>query len=260
MGEPAARLLTLAATQCRHEHDLGDKMAPWSFQGYKGFAAGNWRYGNGGQGAIAVVSGEQAQISASTLARLAQHWSRVDYCVTVLFDDWTEDPASVYWEAFRGNEAKNPHNTAVTRIQRTDGGATVAVGERSSAAYIRVYNKHAESPREYVRGSWRFEVEYKRYLSEGEQRAFFRAGAPHDPALSLVRRDLLAYALPVPWTADAPVDRTKAPARGRDADRCLDWLSKQVAPTVAFCAEARGRDAVMEALNLSTHVLVERDV
>lgn len=211
---------------------------------------GRWRWGFGKLGTIAVVSGEQAQIAAGTLADIAEHWSRVDYCVTVLDCEGVLRPDEHYWEAWPPKDLPEIHWPKLRRWQEWHGGSTMQIGSRASARYMRIYDKHAESPREYPKGAWRWEIEMKREASEQQQRINLHLSQPGWHALNTITTEIHRLGLSVPWKPGAAVERSRQIKYIADADRTLGWLAQQVAPSAQFAAQARGRDAVLAALNI----------
>ena len=245
-------LLHFATAQTYAERGLGNKLERWRFHGYEGFQSGRWRYGWGEHGAVAVASGEQAQLAAPHLAQLADHWSRVDYAVTVLDQDDAIRPDEDYWDAWPWKDTPLKTPASVTRIQELARGATFSIGERSSAYYLRVYNKHHESRGDYPRGSWRWELELKQHASEAHHARWKAGGYSQGDVLTLLATEMRRYSLPVPWRSEGTIKRAPQPHHAHDADRILGWLNRQVTPAVQFAIEARGYEAVARVLGLPT--------
>lgn len=243
-------LLVIGKQNCQAEVDLGGKLDEWRFQSFHGFQCGRWRYGFGKLGAIVVVSGEQAHIAAETLAVTADHWSRVDYCVTVLDREGVLKPDVHYWDAWPSCDITTHKRPRLTRHQTYEGGATITFGDRASAFFTRVYNKHEESPQEYPKGAWRWETEMKRYASEQQQQVILKQGASSAHCLNLIATEIYRLHLTVPWREGSRVVRPSQIHYRPDADRTLGWLSLQVKPPVQFAAAARGREAVLIALEI----------
>lgn len=246
----AYELAVLGTDQTDAEERAGNKLEPWRFQNYRGFQAGNWRWGWGKDGSIVVVSGIQAEIAASRLAHLADHWSRIDYCVTVLDVDERISPDEDYWQEADRIEKAGSTAPSLARIQERKRGATLSYGDRASAYFARVYNKHAESPSEYPRGCWRWELELKRHASEQHQRRWRDKPMAGQDVLNLISTEFERNKLSVPWTRNANFLREPVVSHHTDADRILRWLERQVKPSVQFAAQARGREKVMEVLDL----------
>jgi hypothetical protein len=228
----------------------GDKLESWGVHGYRGFQAGGVRWGWGVLGTMAVFSGELAHMAAPTLATLARHWSRVDYQATVLDDDLEIDPPSDYWH--EADQALLDAKTSVPldRHQSKTGGDSCTIGSRASAKYARCYDKYSESKGDYPLGSWRWELELKREVSEAQHLRWRQSTVPLAEQLGYIESFFAGYSLTVPFRTDADVEWPPRFHRPRDADRLLKWFEVQVAPSVRWVAQARGRDAVRKALNI----------
>jgi hypothetical protein len=246
----ASDLFDFAHAQLDAETNAGGKLESWHFQGYSGFQSGCWRVGWGREGSIAIASQEQAAIAARSLAKVSDHFSRIDYCVTGISSSSEYDPAVDYYSRIV-NDVDRPRNAPEAELrQRSKGSATFYLGERSAAYYTRVYNKHVESDGEYPPGSWRFEVEMKRHASEFEHSRLKEMLPTEQDVLSKVATELIRQGLPPPWKSDAPVDRARTPVRKQTADKVLTWLERAVSPSIEFAAAARGRKRVIQALKL----------
>lgn len=249
-GQRAHDLAAYADEHCAMEAAKGDKLESWGFQSYRGWQCGDWRYGWGRHGACVVVSHQPSWDFAPDLAALANHWSRIDYCVTVLAGDVPIAPDEDYWEAWPWRDNPMRQLAELRRNQGMLGGNSLTIGSRASAEYFRCYDKFQESRGAYPRGAWRWELELKREMSESHQASWRQSPKTSRYVLDLISTEMARYKLAVPWRADSEVDRTKRIGRERDADRIIRWLSTQVAPAVQFAVEARGAEPVLEALNL----------
>jgi len=228
----------------------GDRLEPWNAMGYRGFQCGLARYGRGSEGAIAVVSGPAAQDHAVPLAQLGDHWTRVDYCVTCLDEAGQIDPTEDYWEQWDATKGQGRIVYSCGRTQNKGGGNTLTLGSRASAYYSRVYDKGVESKGSYPKGSWRWETELKRQASEMHRAHWLQGMISQKAIAGLIKSEFARLHLDVPWDAEPEIDRAHHVKHPRDAERIISWLSSQVAPSVAFAIEARGVEAVLEALNL----------
>lgn len=237
--------------QCvNSEAARGNKTEVFRFQGYAGFQSGQARWGWGKDGCICIVSGELANMTATDLAKHSDRWTRVDYCVTVQALPGMIQPDEDYWTAFRMPVGIKGQPAELGRLQKKGGGNTTTLGERASPRYVRVYDKTRESGGVYPPQCWRWEIELKRQEALHEL-GLWQAGMvlPNRP-LNMIASHLQTYGLTVPWKPDAEVKRIPGIYHKRDADRLLGWFERQVAPSVRFVAEARGRDAVLKALDL----------
>src|SRR6266566_527535 len=235
-GERARDLSTYADTQIGAAEAEGDRPARFRFQGYEGRACGRWRLGERRDGVLVQVSGWDAADYAETLADLADHWSRIDYAVSVDLENSGLDPGRDYWENWQWKEEPLKAPISFGRIQEFGGGQTVHWGNRGSAYYLRCYDKHHESRGQYKRGIWRWEVELKQHASEVEHRRALSMGIDQGLPLRYVQSELARYNVAVPWSVEARVERAARVVAPRDAERVLDWLYRQVGPAARFAA------------------------
>ncbi len=250
-GVRASELVDLAESYVLREVDLGDKLDEYRFQGYLGFQAGHVRWGWGKHGALVVMSGDLAHGAAPQLAVLADHWSRIDYSVTVFDVERAINPPDDYWQAYLRLYPDLNSPIRLSRLQDFGRGATVNLGARTGATYLRVYDKHHESKGDYAPGCWRWEVELKREQSEAQQTRWRESIVFPTYIIGLVRQWTSNHQLQCPWSADAVLVPPGALRVRRDADRILAWLDAQVRPSVEWVAAARGEKAVKEVLRLT---------
>jgi hypothetical protein len=227
---------------------LGDKPSPWRALGYRGYKCGSFRWGEGKEGVMVQVSGFPAGELALTLAHSSEHWSRVDYCVTCHDDVLGYMPTLEYGELLESEVLSGRETATVTVIVTIGAGSSLYIGSRSSGRYLRCYDKHAESPREYAEGTWRWEVEYKRELSELMRTRTIEGWATQEAISDLVRAEFRRHKLGVPWQPADVVDIPMANKRLRDVDTTLMWLESQVGPAARWIASRRGWDPIMTAL------------
>jgi len=243
-------LLHHGQIRAEQERASGSKLERWRFQQYEGFQSRHIRWGWGEPGAIVVVSGEEAHSARGWLADLADHWSRVDYCVTVNAGDLAFDPVDQYYATVKARGKPTHPGPKHKRFQELWGGSTYYIGERSSAYYTRVYDKHAESDGDYPKGTWRWECELKRHASEAAQKRAAANELTFDFVLNFIATEMERYQLEVPWATTTRVKRDPQVKHRPDVDRTLAWLERAIKPSVEFACAARGVDAVLETLNL----------
>ena len=233
------------------ESDAGDRVSTECVQGYIGERCGGVISGSRADGVLVPLPGSTAADYTTEAARLADHWSRLDYCVTVDTSETQLDPVTEAWRALKARQAAEVKTPGFTRLENSKGGETLYIGSRSSAAFGRCYNKHVETRGEYPPGSWRWEVEYKRHLSEAHQRKWSSSALSEVEVQSIVASEFERWGTAPPFSSLADVGRTPAPPRKRDLERTRTWLSTQVAPAAQWMAESLGPIAVLEALGLS---------
>lgn len=245
-----AKLAHYAAQAVEREVIAGNKRQRYSSHGYLGFKAGAWAWGWGEDGAIASVLGVGASEAAADLAQLADHWSRIDYAVTVIDASGRINPDVDYWDAWPWHDRPLRAPVTMSRIQTTSRGNTLTLGNRESASYFRVYDKHQESRGLYPRGAWRWELELKRHLSENEHARWKTLAPGPREVAGMIRQEVERAKLNVPWSEPA-LDWRSAEVRPRtDCDRALAWFRTQVAKSAQMVATHRGRDVVLEALGI----------
>lgn len=228
----------------------GEKAEAWRFSGYSGFHGGNWSYGWGREGAIVVVTQDEANRHAATLAQLADHWSRVDYCVTALDEAGAMVPDVDYWREIHRTYDRQSCPVKVTRRQEAWGGATITFGDRQSAYMTRVYNKHAESKGDYPAGSWRWELEMKRHASEGQHMRWRERRLDPDTMAATIARELHRVQLEVPWKHPVAPRRDPQVHQTSTLDKKIAWLERCVRGPVQEACAAGGYERVLRALNL----------
>jgi hypothetical protein len=253
------QLGVLAGEGINHEAARGEKVRPWNFHGYEGFSAGRWRWASQTEGIIVQVSQEEASLWAKPIAQLADHWSRVDYCVTAVDEARTIHPDNEYWLWWIEGTGIKRRNAELTRIQQAYGGASIFVGSRASSHYLRCYAKDKESEGRYPPGAWRWEVELKGVASEHEQ-AFWQEGEMSTEATAgLVSNAFRHYGLPLPWRATGRESQHFEDRKPSDADRLLRWFSTQVNPSVQWVKSVRGLEPVTDALGLTEAIIEQRE-
>jgi len=238
--------------------DARERKTTWRWYGYDGWQAGSLRFGFGSQGAAIVLSGELANDHARPVAELTTHWSRVDYCATVLDGASQIRPDEDYWYQWSTPTHQRGKPTEYSRVQNSRGGSTFYIGRRASEHFTRVYNKTVESDYQYPKTSWRYELELKGRASDAVRENLDKARLTPQYSAAIIAHELSRHGLAVPYRRDPEVQRDQTPRPTRDADRVLEWLRSQVRASVRFATEARGADAVREALDLANDPILNR--
>ncbi len=249
-GHRADDLIRFAEMQMLGEETAGGRFEDWRFQGYRGFSCGDVRWGWGKQGACTVWSRELSHIAAPALSKLADHWSRVDYCVTVFDVTGEVSPSDDWWAVYKGLYPDGNHVVRLSRLQELGAGSTVALGARTAATYCRAYDKHYESKGDYAKGCWRWELELKREQSEAQQKRWASDIVFQSYILGLVKGWPEVHQLPCPWVAAAKLEPCHQLRHSRDIDRTLEWLERQVTPSVEWASQVAGEQRVKEVLRL----------
>ena len=249
-GPRANELIDFAERELLAQEVYGDKFEEWRFQGYRGFRCGQARWGWGKHGGCVVFTQERAQSAAPDLARLADHWSRIDYAVTAFDRSGTINPCEQYWGAYACRYPGGRSPVRMGRIQELGAGSTLSLGSRTAATYFRCYDKHHESKAAWALGTWRWELELKREQAEAAHTRWRESLVLPSYIASMVAAWPESHGLQMPWDHNLSNWQPLSVRPVRDADRSLQWLESQVAPTVEWVSAARGEQVVLAALHL----------
>lgn len=194
----------------------------------------------------------------------AHHWiydglptghnvSRLDIAITVWgCDDIDGTIARHNQEAVAYRSTLHSRPFVVSHINGNGGGDTLYIGSRTSARYVRIYNKWKESGEdEQFREAIRYEVEYKDEAARAALDAIgagrYRTMAPIQYALGFLEgRGIRPYGCDSLERASVgPVSRVTS-----DTEKRLAWLRSQVAPTVRELLRLGLYDDTLDALGI----------
>jgi len=153
---------------------------------------------------------------------------------------------------FRENVRKLRLIDYATLMEDLRGGATCYVGTRTSEQFARIYNKDAESGDKAYERVWRYEVQLKnKYASKLSEQIAGKTYTASSHALVFVKQWLSHRGVSTPWQADAELlPLPKVNVSDTQTDAKLDWLRKQVRPSLRVLLKYGLRDAILEALGL----------
>lgn len=220
--------------QAAHMDREGFHVKPSRPMGYDGWQVGPWFGGARQDGFMLRVSGQDAHDVAAGLLGREVNITRLDLQAT-----FKAIPSQPGWAAWCGAETERRRlaavqcNWAAVRHLNAFGkGDTLSVGSRTSDKYGRLYDKEMESLDPSYAGCWRYELEYKGDYASAALAEVFRVDDPPAKALELVSAQWRSWCVPFPAivsreTSALVVDRQKT-----DVERRLEWLRRQVAPTL----------------------------
>lgn len=246
-----AKLNRLSQSILRSEMESGNECRPWGFAGYEGVKCGSMQYGERFDSGCARLSSGVAFDHWLDAYHAGDHVSRVDLQATLKMD---QDPqrtiARVYGQGVRFNRKKNRHAT-VSILRSTNGTATVYFGRRQSDRFGRCYDKGRESKLDVFRDCVRFELEAKGNLSHPLTAAIARAHRPILAAAEEVRGYFRSRGIHLerPRATHYP---SRIPRRRSDVERRLEWIRKQVRPSVLFLLDHCDSELVYNALGVSS--------
>jgi DNA relaxase NicK len=175
---------------------------------------------------------------------LQDHCSRIDLTITAMLDKVDNNVAL---RAYNGLQEQRKMKT--TYIVNNRGGATFYSGSRSSRRFGRVYDKGAESGN--VPGLvWRYEVEYKKPISDAIYALVNRKGAKRD----VIRDEVTAYfasiGIEIPGSPTTGYDAMEVPRNLTNMEKKLQWLEKQVQPAIRRLVDEGYLAEIYQALGL----------
>lgn len=218
---------------------------PFKFNGAEGFMAGSVRYADKwnekGQKlwAILMVTGERSrQVLSSAVIKGDVKFTRVDLCVDVMMRERVFSLPRKLYDSYKGD--------CKVKLIESLVGDTLYCGSRESESMIRLYDKSSEYGTElgYV---WRFEVEYKGDLAGLVASDVAKCG---DKVIEeFVWGECRSKHLPSPKVENRPNIKNRRITLS-SAEMKLNWLERQVAPTVRHLRSLGLENEVITALQL----------
>lgn len=218
---------------------------PFSFQGAKGQAWGSVRQASKWDDrqqqlwTILMVTGKDSPRALKQALKVKDvKFTRVDTYIDVKMSSRVLGLARKLYDTYKGKSSK--------KLIESLTGDTVYFGSRMTESMIRIYDKSAEYGEE-LGMVWRFEVEYKKDLAGGVAQYLSEYGnAGID---ELVWSECRSKDLPVPAIPNK-VNILRDMVTLSSAEMKLNWLGRQVQPTVTFLRRLGLEDKVKEALQL----------
>ena len=256
-GDRADALERMAYDAIGRAEEAGDRVKPRGLEGYKGQGTDHIWSLRGPTGVVTVWKGVEADNNATTLAGLADHWSRFDLCVSGRPDTSDANPADEYYAIGLADDVDSPRLPTITQTRRRWGGTTTYIGSRASAIFARCYDKHAQNPRDYPEPTWRWELELKAFAAEAEHARYLDHPKRFDEVIQCVGRQFSSWSLPIPWEVDDDSRQWPQPPRRRTVDQKAEWLAKYVRQSAALVARHYGRGYVLRLLELDDDSMKE---
>lgn len=224
-----------------------------TLQGYYGASAGNCFVGSREDGHFVQLTGSHANEHYYSVYRPDAHISRLDVQCTVKYKEQHDGHADTIRQAMETVNSGLPSSRRrnVLYITGSDGGSTTYIGSASSEQQCRIYNKERQSSDFQYRRSWRYEVVYKNDLATRLAITCpYQARERAQWAANVVFTWLSARGLCLLWGRECsaialPLNRTLP----TDVERRMNWLRKQVVPTIKSLVEAGFGDEVSELLS-----------
>lgn len=230
------------------EQKRGERLKTFRSLGYDAARAGSWTVAQGETHGYISVGGIDAEHWARALLAYASHCSRLDYCATVRYPTGLDNPVPGILRDLRDRYAGDEREDSIGHYRglRRDRGITI--GKRGSPYYARIYDKSLESHGRYPPASWRFEVELKRHASEFEHAEYQINPIRLEHSGQIVRDHFRRWNVEVPAVHGPTLRMAKQIRRVPDAERALEWLRRQVRPTIEWLTEIGRGDEARAAL------------
>lgn len=220
-----------------------------SLQGYYGLSAGNCFVGGRDDGIMIQLTGHHANDHFTRVYHPEAHYSRIDVQCTVKYKEVERDIAK---RAYQSCEASNQRLSSARRrklllLLGSDGGDTLYIGSRTSNQQCRIYNKERQSEDIQYTRSWRYEIVYRNELSTALARSTpLKVSERAQWAEAVVYSWLKERGVCDFWNRDSgtvvlPISRTLP----TDIEARLQWIRKQVAPTLRKLVDAGYNDELL---------------
>jgi len=235
----------------------GVEVSPWGWNGYSGLSFGPLSMGYRPDGSIVRCSGPASRLIGRMPWSAGWRCTRVDLQATVRLsgEGVDEHIGNLVAPAAMARTRAVGRPWSIKLINGYGDGDTLQIGSRTSAVYMRVYNKHAESSfADEFKNCVRYEAEIKNGVADkvfwglngrtiGDtkplevlQAAFLKRGISIDGAIGEFQES---------WLNTVP--------RETDADRQLSWLEKSVAGVVRKLIGQGLHTEVLQALELEPY-------
>lgn len=228
----------------------GFRLKRWSGLGFDGYSAGGVSWGDREDVSMVRLSGGQADEHWKAFSELGGHPTRLDVHTTCTLR--RADRTFIQREYERANTLQDTSvlSRRHTLVVSTGGGCTYYLGSRSSRWYGRLYDKGVESGSDEPGRVIRYEVEAKddaaeQLLAKMETARNYRA-----VAASFISEWFSERGVTVLWRSSEAIGAMPRKRPNSDRNRSLDWLERQVKPTVQWLLEEGEGNAVREALGL----------
>lgn len=224
---------------------------PWHWCGYSGESTPHCRWGEREDSAILQISGPMADDWFDAAYLQATNCSRIDLAVTVRYEPEREGIAGESYGNGKEWADKRGTGPGYTLITNSSGGSSCYVGARISDLYGRIYDKYRESADERYRGCWRWEVEAKGEIAKRCASAVHSSPTRASAIGGTVWRYFARRGCEPDWRmGDDELPLLHIRPASNVATK-LQWLERQVSPTVRFLLERGYESAAIEALGLA---------
>jgi hypothetical protein len=149
-------------------------------------------------------------------------------------------------------ENANRSNKAAYQVGGGFSGGTI--GSRSSARYLRFYNKSLEQDHRVEDNLWRFEVEFKELMAREVFGFCMKSVASKWVALGIVKAEFERHGVNMDWVVSGEVFELPSCYEPSSVEKSLTWLESHVRATVTKLKNGGYEEATRRALGLDAGV------
>lgn len=234
----------------------GYELIERKLQGYEGWSCGNCFLGHRDDGTMAQFSGRHADDVYDRLMEANPNITRIDIQVSVQYDVMPGDVARKAYKQSKRRADRDPEHRRrkIYITVGSDAGETCYIGAPGAKERGVVYNKEVQSEEPDYARTWRWEVRFKDDAGDrvtsvlGSQNDGFRARC-----VSIVATWLKERGVSVDW-GDYATELVLPPEKTlpTDIERKLQWLARQVRPTIAYLQGQGFSDTILVVLGFSS--------
>lgn len=252
-AEPTGWVGRLGEQLVREQEQRGGKRRPMSFQGYHGEGSESCAFGFRSDSAYLRISGSLAASHWSALLSCSGHPTRLDVQTTWTLSSAHKRFGTLVLKRKTAAASRLHHRRPKTACAQDSAGLWIGtVGTRTSAKYIRVYDKGVEDHSAEPGEKWRIEVEAKQHLARSLWSEVSTAANPTEWCRQCVRRSIESVGGTWPIRSDESLPALPAmpPRELQTIARKRRWLESSVAPSLEQMLIALGTEEVLKILKL----------
>lgn len=250
----ALLLLIKAERIMAQEHRRGCFIKPWRLCGYSGWRCGQLEYGTRDDGAIVRLSGYLAACEWWDLYQVTGRCSRVDLQATLRHELDPNRAIAKVSRSFKKFYVNRTDGPTITEWRDSNGGQTLYLGKRQSDLYFRCYNKAAESQDDFYAGCVRLELEVKHRLCRSVIESLLGYEDIHAGVLGILSSFMQERGGAPLTVLIRPTSLYEVCQTMPSVVKSLEWLNKQVRPSVIALCKMGHYEQVLEHLGLTEFV------
>jgi DNA relaxase NicK len=231
--------------------ERGNAITPAGFRGYQGWRCGSLIFGARYDSSILDISGAAADEFGWRVLEVGAQPTRLDVQVTHPAGPRSGDLAEEAWRAFPASADELPRRRVARWHWAKPTGSTLYVGSPASALYRLLYDKHAEAPEDWAAGSWRYELRCRAHVARVAASELVRQSDRVAACRRFVHDRFAECGVTPRFRAAGPAIAASVKRQRSHAERRLQWIRKQVRPSVDWLLQRGHEDELARALGLA---------